>query len=883
MVIFELLSSWFIIVYVCSQGQLGLGDNTTRLRPEPVRAIRNALAQSIAAGKQHSMVISPKGALFAFGSNSHGQLGLGEDAPDLRFVSSPTVVEKLREHYVVQVACGAAHTLVLCESRPPASSSGSTARPTRQVYAMGLNSSGQLGLGHCQNVRSPTLVPLGPDVHVSTVVSGALAFHSFILTSDISMDIPRLPSVNLDQLRGFAEHVKASSSVDSLKLMHVRESVAAAFSSISVMNSSFRDSLTVGKGFSLSLKDVREAYTLICETNNAQLLATLSRSTLHLTEQLRECPFDDPESLSVFFIVFENPLLLQPSNMHIVLQRFIAGILALPKSYRVLLFSWLKKYEPEYLIRVVQVLQNFLSFACEDKVTRLDCSPTVMVLDSVFQSNKEARIIPESAFYNKSMSKSFDIAKEWSAYKSTTLKSVFNICAYPFLLDVDIKNTLLMLDIGAAMFAQNVDHVQRYIIRPLQGATVTIPSGTTIIQGADAGINAYFDIRVDREHIVEQTLNQLYNILLDDPSTLKLPLRVFFNNEDAVDRGGVTREFFGILVKQLFLDKDVFSPCNDVSDRWDRARMLWFRRATSTINNERPTLSSDDSTDSKRPKTNENIFSREYIIGLVVGLAFYHRVLVHFPLPPHLFALARGDPLSLTDLAAVDPTLARSLSSLGAYEDNVTLQSDVGATFVASKNPLISQSLETADNSIELLKDGANIAVTSANRADFIDLFVAHALYRCCKEAVDDFIAGMVRIITDLPVISVISSSEFEKLLAGSSDLGDFDELHKYTTYAGEFHGGHDVIQWFWNIVKSMSESERRQLLQFATGCDRVPIGGVASLGFKIQSTAQPPNALPSAHTCFSMLNIPNTYADQDMLKNRLLEAIQHCHGFGFV
>jgi hypothetical protein len=717
-------------------------------------------------------------------------------------------------------------------------------------------------------------------VRVCTVVSGALAFHSFILTSDISMDTPRLPSVNLDQLRAFADHVKTASAVDSLKLMHVRESVAAAFSSISVMNSSFRDSLTVGKGFSLSLKAVREAYSLICETNNPQLLATLSRSTLHLTEQLKECPFDDPESLSVFFIVFENPLLLQPSNMHIVLQRFIAGILALPKSYRVLLFSWLKNYEPEYLIRVVEVLQNFLSFACEDKVTKLDCTPTVMVLESVFQSNKEARIIPESAFYNKSILKLFDVAKEWSTYKSTALKSVFNICAYPFLLDIDIKNTLLMQDIGASMFAQNVDHVQRYIVRPLQGATVTIPSGTTIIQGPDAGINAYFDIRVDREHIVEQTLNQLYNILLDDPSTLKLPLRVFFNNEDAVDRGGVTREFFGILVKQLFLDKDVFSPCNDASDRWDRARMLWFRRTTEITMH---TQSCDESTDSKRSKTNEDIFSREYIIGLIVGLAFYHRVLVHFPLPPHIFSLARGDPLRLMDLAAVDPTLARSLSSLGAYEDNVTLQSDVGATFVASKNPLISQSLETADNSVELIKDGASIAVTSANRADFIDLFVAHALYRCCKEAVDDFIAGLMRVISGCPIMSLISPSEFEKLLAGSSDLVDFDELSKHTTYSGEFHEGHSIIQWFWNVVRSMRESERRQLLQFATGSDRVPIGGVSSIGFKIQSTAQPPNALPSAHTCFSMLNIPNTYTDEAMLKSKLLEAIQHCHGFGFV
>jgi alpha-tubulin suppressor-like RCC1 family protein len=51
------------------QGQLGLSDTKTRLRPELVRSLRASRVVAIAAGKSHSMAIAPSGLLFAWGSN----------------------------------------------------------------------------------------------------------------------------------------------------------------------------------------------------------------------------------------------------------------------------------------------------------------------------------------------------------------------------------------------------------------------------------------------------------------------------------------------------------------------------------------------------------------------------------------------------------------------------------------------------------------------------------------------------------------------------------------------------------------------------------------------------------------------------------------------
>lgn len=116
-----------------AQGQLGLGDTTTRLRAELVRSLRTAKIAKISCGRQHTMVASKSGLLFAFGSNSFGQLGIGDS--ETRIQSSPKVVERLREMIAADISCGAYHSLVLCKSELLTSA---------RVYVMGLNSNGQV-------------------------------------------------------------------------------------------------------------------------------------------------------------------------------------------------------------------------------------------------------------------------------------------------------------------------------------------------------------------------------------------------------------------------------------------------------------------------------------------------------------------------------------------------------------------------------------------------------------------------------------------------------------------------------------------------------------------------------------------------------------------
>lgn len=62
----------------------------------------------------------------------------------------------------------------------------------------------------------------------------------------------------------------------------------------------------------VDLKAVRGAYDLIMSTEALDPLGvvTLGRATLHLADQLKECPVDDAENLSVFLIVHAEILQL---------------------------------------------------------------------------------------------------------------------------------------------------------------------------------------------------------------------------------------------------------------------------------------------------------------------------------------------------------------------------------------------------------------------------------------------------------------------------------------------------------------------------------------------------------------------------------------------
>lgn len=106
-------------------GQLGSGNNTSSLVPEQVPNLTGVIA--IAAGSYDSIALKSNGTVWAWGQNTSGQLGNGNTT------NSNTPVQVSGTANISAIASGASHTLF----------ANSVGNPT----SVGLNTSGQLGNG----------------------------------------------------------------------------------------------------------------------------------------------------------------------------------------------------------------------------------------------------------------------------------------------------------------------------------------------------------------------------------------------------------------------------------------------------------------------------------------------------------------------------------------------------------------------------------------------------------------------------------------------------------------------------------------------------------------------------------------------------------------
>lgn len=110
----------------------------------------------------------------------------------------------------------------------------------------------------------------------------------------------------------------------------------------------------------------------------------------------------------------------------------------------------------------------------------------------------------------------------------------------------------------------------------------------------------------------------------------------------------------------------------------------------------------------------------------------------------------------------------------------------------------------------------------------------------------------------------------------------DFKELEEATEYEGDYTSECQTIIDFWTIVHAWPIEFKRKLLEFTTGSDRVPVGGLSRLKMVIVRNGPDSDRLPTSHTCFNVLLLPE-YETKEKLEERLLKAINYSKGFGMI
>uniref|UniRef100_A0A8W7PW52 E3 ubiquitin-protein ligase n=1 Tax=Anopheles coluzzii TaxID=1518534 RepID=A0A8W7PW52_ANOCL len=356
------------------------------------------------------------------------------------------------------------------------------------------------------------------------------------------------------------------------------------------------------------------------------------------------------------------------------------------------------------------------------------------------------------------------------------------------------------------------------------------------------------EIKVRRASIMEDSYRIINSVTRLD--LLKTKLWIEFEGEAGLDYGGLAREWFYLLSKEMFnpyyglfeysaMDNYTLQ-INPYSELCNEDHLLYFR-----------------------------------FIGRIAGMAVYHgKLLDAFFIRP-FYKMMLQKPIDLKDMEAVDTEYYNSLVWIKENDP-----SELMLTFCVDEETFG----QTTQH--ELLPNGAAIDVTNENKDEYIRLVIQWRFVSRVQVQMQAFLDGFGSLVP-LNLLKIFDEHELELLMCGIQNI-DLRDWKRNTLYKGDYYPNHVVIQWFWRAVLSFSNEMRARLLQFVTGTSRVPMNGFKELYgsngpqmFTIEKWGTPEN-YPRAHTCFNRLDLP-PYESYQQLKDRLIQAVEGSQGFAGV
>ncbi|KAL4907299.1 hypothetical protein BDW74DRAFT_122907 [Aspergillus multicolor] len=492
-------------------------------------------------------------------------------------------------------------------------------------------------------------------------------------------------------------------------------------------------------------------------------------------------------------------------------------------------------YCDDWQIRAAGRVMALLFTANNADVTRKSSQEPV----SRQQEDHRGHIIPISSFYNTRLDYSNSVVADFEAWESKTTK--FSFCQYPFFLSIGAKIQILEHDARRQMEVKAREAFFSSIL-------------------TRKAVSQYFVLRVRRDCLVEDSLQRVSEVLGSSPEEMKKGLRVGFVGEEGVDAGGLRKEWFLLLVRE------VFDPHHGLFLYDEDSQYCYFNPYCL--------------------ESSEQFF----LVGVVLGLAIYNSIILDIALPPFAFKkLLAGAPqtigpqplttrptykCSIDDLAEYRPLLARGLQRLLEFEG------DVAETFCQSFVADVERYGEVV--SVPLCPGGEKKPVTNANRREFVDLYVHYHLDTAVTRQFEPFRRGFFSVCGG-NALSLFRPEEIELLVRGSDEPLDVKSLRAVATYLNWGTPEPEsipVVQWFWEYFERASPEAQRKLLSFVTSSDRIPAMGATSLNIQLMCLGDDSPRFPTAHTCFNRLGLYK-YETREKLERLLLEAVLNSEGFG--
>ncbi|XP_057696873.1 ubiquitin-protein ligase E3A [Corythoichthys intestinalis] len=673
--------------------------------------------------------------------------------------------------------------------------------------------------------------------------------------------------------------------------------VGRVFSNANALMKSFRkdepDSAGASAelGASLDIDSVRRFYERLQTIELAE--SALVNALVYLTPNVEldleylEAYETNPDYLNIFIILMENTNLHSPEFLEVALPQLCKAMSKLPVAALARLCNLWSGYELPHVQRMMETFQQLITYTVvsheydsehlvnddETVVAACKCLKVVFYasliggevdvehddeddLDvvssdevSVHELLGEERLykkgphvdllgkelgvraidsrkplIPFEDFVNESLNDVVEMDKDFTFFKvDAETKFSFQTC--PFVLNVVTKNQGLYYD----------NRIRMYSERRLTDLYGSVPGQQP---------SPYLKLKVRRDHIIDDALVRLEMISMENPSDLKKQLFVEFEGEQGVDEGGLSKEFF-----QLILE-EIFNPDIGMFTYDDDTKLFWFN--SSSLETE----------------------AQYTLVGIVLGLAIYNNCIldVHFPMV--VYRKLMGKKGTFLDLLDSHPVLYKSLKELLDYTGDV--EADMSLTFQISHTDLFGSPVL-----YDLKEEGEDIPVSKENRQEFVDLYADYILNTSVGRQFRAFKKGFLMVTSESPMRYLFRPEEVELLICGSRKL-DFEALEKTVEYDGGYSKDTQIIKDFWETLHSFGDEQKKLFLQFTTGTDRAPVGGLGKLKMIIAKNGSDSSRLPTSHTCFNALLLPE-YSSKEKLRERLLKAITYAKGFGML
>lgn len=146
------------------------------------------------------------------------------------------------------------------------------------------------------------------------------------------------------------------------------------------------------------------------------------------------------------------------------------------------------------------------------------------------RAHSHGQVLPTSDFYNSLLDYS-DLVADFEAWESRRAR--FSFCQYPMFLSIWAKIRILEYDARRQMG----DKAREAYFHSIMSRKA---------------VNQYLVLKVRRECLVEDSLRSVSEVVGTGQEEIKKGLRIEFLNEEGIDAGGLRKEWFLLLVREVF-------------------------------------------------------------------------------------------------------------------------------------------------------------------------------------------------------------------------------------------------------------------------------------------------------------------------------------------